>query len=162
MQQRFENKYARYSLVSVTAMMAFTSVHHIFRLGYELLIPSILLTALPYLLMRWYASSKNELILKSYSIFSALMFTWFGLIDGFLDHVVKALGLENVTFLPGGEAEVVKTALSFESPALSNLFYEGTGVLTFIAGAFAMVYLVKMIQAKHTADRAGSLKIAQG
>ncbi len=162
MQQIFENKYARYSLISATAMMAFTSIHHIFRLGYGLVIPSIVLTALPYLLMRWYAASKHTAILKSYLLFNALMFTWFGLIDGFLDHVVKALGLENVTFLPGGEAEVVKTALSLWSPAAGNIFYEGTGILTFLAGTFAMIHLVRMIQTKHATDTAMALKRAPG
>ena len=152
MQIEFENKYARLSLISITWMMFLTSIHHIFRLGYGLLIPTIILTALPYLLMRWYGSSRNTTILKSYSLFTALMFTWFGFIDGFMDHVLKLLGLQNTTFLPGSEAEIVKTALSLWSPAAGNIFYEGTGALTFIVGALAMGYLIRMIQTKHVAD----------
>jgi hypothetical protein len=110
--------------------------------------------------MRWYASTKNTAIMKTYSLYSALMFTWFGFIDGFMDHVFKAVGLQNTTFLPGGEAEVVKTALSLWSPAAGNVFYEGTGILTFITGVVAMVYLIRMIQVKHASDRAGSLSSA--
>ena len=157
MKEAFENKYARLSLISITLMMFVTSIHHIFRLGYGLVIPTIILTTLPYILMRWYGASENTTILKSYSLFSALMFAWFGFIDGFMDHVLKVLGLQNTTFLPGGEAEVVKTALSLWSPAAGNIFYEGTGVLTFIVGVFAMVYLIRMIQTKHAADGTGRL-----
>jgi len=161
MQIEFENKYARLSLISITWMMFLTSIHHIFRLGYGLLIPTLILTALPYLLMRWYGSSKNTTILKSYSLFSTLMFIWFGFIDGFMDHVLKVIGLQNTTFLPGGEAEVVQTALSLWSPAAGNIFYEGTGVLTFIIGALAMGYLVRMITTKHAADDTSRLELVK-
>ncbi|MEP6894365.1 MAG: hypothetical protein ABI986_02035 [Chloroflexota bacterium] len=161
MKIEFENKYARLSLISITLMMLVTSVHHIYRLGFGLLIPTIILTSLPYILMRWYGSSKNTTILKSYSLYSTLMFTWFGFIDGFMDHVFKAVGLPNTTFLPGSDAEVVKTALSLWSPAAGNIFYEWTGILTFVVGAFAMGYLIKMIQAKHADDQAGQLELVK-
>lgn len=153
----FESKQAKQSWVWITVMMIFTSIHHIFRLGYELVIPSIVLTLLPYALMRWYASTNNTMIMKAYSLFSALMFLWFGFIDGFMDHVLKVIGLENLTFLPGGEAEVVQTKLSLWSPQAGNIIYEGTGVLTAIAGFIAMYYLVRMIQVKHAADKASPL-----
>jgi len=159
MKIQFENKYVRPSLISITLMMFITSIHHIFRLGYGLLIPTVLLTALPYALMRWYGSSRNTTILKAYSLFSTLMFLWFGVIDGFLDHVFKAIGLQNTTFLPGGEAEVVQTALALWSPAAGNIFYESTGVLTFVVGVFAMGYLIKMIRTKHLADNPRQLAV---
>jgi len=161
MQIQFENKYARLSLISITLMMFVTSVHHIFRLGYGLLIPTVILTALPYALMRWYGSSRNATVLKAYSLFSTLMFLWFGFIDGFMDHVFKAIGLQNTTFLPGGQAEVVKTALALWSPAAGNIFYEGTGVLTFVVGVFAMGYLIKMIRTKHTAGNMSQWGVTQ-
>ena len=159
MHRIFESGLARLSCLWITAMLALTSIHHIFRLGYGLLIPTLILTLLPYALLRWYAATRNTAVMKIYSVYSALMFVWFGLIDGFLDHVLKVLGLENLTFLPGGEAEVVKTALSLWSPAAGQVFYEGTGVLTFIAGVFGMVYLVLMIRAKHAADRTEQLNM---
>ena len=158
MKEVFENKFARLALVSITLMMVVTSVHHVFRLGFGFLVPAMILTALPYALIRWYANSKNETILKSYSLFSALMFIWFGFIDGFMDHVFKAVGLQNTTFLPGGEAEVVKTVISLWSPEAGNIFYEGTGALTFIVGTIAMGYLIRMIQVQHVSDKAGQLK----
>ncbi len=161
MSKVFESEQARLSWIAITAMMVITSLHHIFRLGYGLVIPAILLTVLPYALIRWYAGTKNRLLLYIYSLYSALMFLWFGFIDGFMDHVLKALGLNNATFLPGGEAEVVKTALSLWSPTASNLFYEGTGVLSFIAGVFAMFHLVRMIQVKHAADRTAQRRPSQ-
>jgi hypothetical protein len=159
MHRIFESEQTRLSCLWLTTMMALTSIHHIFRLGYGLLIPTLILTLLPYALLRWYAATGNTAVMKIYSLYSALMFVWFGLIDGFLDHVLKVVGLENLTFLPGGEAEVVKTALSLWAPAAGNIFYEGTGVLTFIAGVFGMVYLVRMIQVKHAADKTRQLNM---
>lgn len=158
MYKLFESRQAKGSWIWITTMLVLTSVHHVFRLGYGLILPAILMTLLPYALMRWYASTKNTAIMKTYSLYSALTFTWFGFIDGFMDHVLKAIGLQNTTFLPGGDAEVVKTALSLWSPRASNIFYEGTGILTAITGIIAMLYLARMIQVKYAADRAGSLK----
>jgi hypothetical protein len=157
MYKLFESKQAQQSWVWITTMMMITSIHHIFRMGYGLVIPSIILTFLPYALMRWYASTKNTAVMKAYSFYSVLMFIWFGFMDGVLDHVLKVLGLQNLTFLAGGEAEVVQTALSLWSPQAGNIFYEETGVLTAIAGFIAMYYLVRMIQVKHTADNANQL-----
>ena len=158
MYQLFESRQAKGSYIWITTMMVLTSIHHIFRLGYGFALHAIVLTILPFVLMRWYASTKNTAIMKTYSAYSALMFIWFGFIDGFMDHVVKALGFQNTTFLPGGEAEVVQTALSLWSPEAGNFFYEGTGVLASLAGFVAMVYLVRMIQVKHAADKAGALR----
>ena len=158
MYQLFGSRQTKGSWIWITTMMVLTSIHHIFRLGYGLALPAVVLTVLPFVLMRWYASTKNTAIMKTYSAFSALMFIWFGFIDGFMDHVLKAIGIQNTTFLPGGEAEVVQTALSLWSPQAGNNFYEGTGVLAALSGFIAMFYLVRMIQVKHAADKAGALR----
>lgn len=157
MKQLFESEPARFSLASLTLMMIVNSIHHVIRLGYGLVIPAIILTLLPYALLRWYAQTRNTAIMKTYSFYGALMFLWFGFIDGFMDHMVKALGFQNTTFLPGGQAEVVQTALSFWSPQVTNVLYEGTGILTSVIGIFAMYYLVRMIQAKHALLKAAQL-----
>ena len=68
------------------------------------------------------------------------------MIDGFLDHVLKALGLSHLTFLPGGDAEVVQTIFSLWSPQAGNIFYEGTGILTFVGSVFATLYLFQFIR----------------
>jgi hypothetical protein len=152
---------ARLSLIGISAMLVITSIHHVFRLGYALLIPAVILTALPYVLWRWHAQSKSALSLGIYAMYNGLMFSWFGFIDGFMDHVLKAIGLANTTFLPGGEAEVVATKLSLWSPAAGNLLYEGTGILTFIVGVFAMVYLASLLRANWASGRPDRLA-AQG
>jgi hypothetical protein len=147
-----ENKYAQLSLASITLTVAFTAVHHIYRLGYGFLIPSALLLFLPYLLMRWFRQSGNKAGLWAYGVLNGLIIVWFGLIDGFLDHVLKALSFQNLTFLPGGEAEVVPTALSLWSAEAGNFFYEGTGVLTFFAAVFAVYYGYKFIGGVNTSS----------
>ena len=107
---------ARLALISLTATAAVASVHHVYRVGPEVLIPAVIITVLPYLLLRRYRSSGSRLALASYAGLAGLIFIWFGFIDGFLDHVLKALGLQHPTLLPGGEATVVPTVYSLWSP----------------------------------------------
>src|SRR5688500_14747338 len=130
----------RLSLLSITATTVITSAHHVYRLGLGVLILAIIVTVLPYGLMRWFRSSGSTVALWSYTLVNGLIFLWFGFIDGFLDHVLKALGLQNTTFLPGGEADVVETAFSLWSPRAGDIFYEGTGILTSIASFVAIYY----------------------
>jgi hypothetical protein len=106
-----------------------TSVHRFYRLGFEVLVPALVIIALPLGLMWWLVSSGRKFALWSYVVVKALVIFWFAFVDGFLDHVLKAFGLQNTTFLPGSEAEVVETVYSLWSPQAGNLFYEGTGVL---------------------------------
>jgi hypothetical protein len=141
----------KWSLIWITTTVVITSIHHIYRLGLEVLIPALIMTILPYMLMRRFQQTKSKVVLWVYGLFNALIFLWFGFIDGFLDHVIKALGLQNLTILPGGEAEVVQTVFSLWSPEAGNLFYEGTGVLTFIASLFAMYYLYKVVRTQPSA-----------
>jgi len=137
----------RLPLISLTAAAAVASVHHVYRLGPEVLVPAVIITALPYLLLRHYRSSGSRLALWSYAGLAALIFLWFGLIDGFLDHVLKALGLQHTTLLPGGKATVVPTALPLWSPEAGNLFYEGTGILEFALSVIAIYHGYRLLRA---------------
>ena len=148
-----KHPYAVLSLVSITVTAIMTSVHHIYRLGLEVAIPATIITVLPALLMYWYANKRSQAALWIYGVLNILVITWFGFIDGFLDHVVKALGLQNITFLPGGEAEIVETVYSLWSPEAGNLFYEGTGILSFIASVFALYYGIQFVRT-HISRRA--------
>lgn len=137
---------ARLALISLTAAAAVASIHHVYRLGPAVLIPAAIITVLPYLLLRRYRSSGSRLALWSYAGLAALIFAWFGFIDGFLDHVLKALGLQHTTLLPGGEATVVPTVYSLWSPEAGNLFYEGTGILEFALSAIAIYHCYRLLR----------------
>jgi len=141
---------ARPALISLTAAAAVASVHHVYRLGPEVLIPAVIITVLPYLLLRRHRSSGSGLALWSYAGLAALIFIWFGFIDGFLDHVLKALGLQHTTLLPGGEAPVVPTFYSLWSLEAGNLFYEGTGVLEFALSVMAVYHSYRLLRSQGT------------
>jgi hypothetical protein len=142
----------RLPLISLTTAAAVAAVHHVYRLGPEVLIPALIITALPSVLLRHYRTSGSRLALWSYAGLTSLIFLWFGIIDGLLDHVLKALGLQHTTLLPGGEATVVRTALSLWSPGAGNLFYEGTGVLEFAFSIVAMYYSYRLLRARSTSS----------
>lgn len=147
------------AMISLTATSLVTSIHHVYRLGLEVLVPAIAITALPYVIMRWYRSSGSRTALWSYAGLTAVIFAWFGFVDGFLDHVLKVLGLQNTTFLPGGEQEMVPTVFSLWSPEAGYVFYEGTGVLTFFLGVVAVYYTHRVLLAARTA-RMGEVQVA--
>jgi hypothetical protein len=150
MKDSINTHFANLSLASVSLTAVLTSVHHIFRLGYGpgLLIPVAIIVLLPYVLMHWFTRSGNKWIRVAYAGLAGYIIIAFGFIDGFLDHVMKALGFQNMTFLPGGDAVVVKTVMSLWSPEASNLFYEGTGVLTFVASIVAAYFLYRFMRSE--------------
>ena len=67
------------------------------------------------------------------------------MLDGILDHVLKALGADNVTVLPGSDAHVVATVYSLWSPEASNLFYEGTGLVQAAASVAMIALTVRLV-----------------
>jgi hypothetical protein len=79
------------------------------------------------LLLRWQRRSGTRVALWAYSGLGLSIFSWFAFVDGFLDHVIKALGLQNTTFLPGGDAETVPTVFHLWSTQAGDLFYEAPG-----------------------------------
>lgn len=140
------NTYARLSLISITLTAIITATHHVFRDGLGLLVPGGIIILLPYVLMRWFTQTGNKWPVWIYGLYNVLIIVQLGVIDGFLDHVLKALGLSHLTFLPGGDAEVVQTVFSLWSPQAGNIFYEGTGILTFVGSVFATLYLYQFIR----------------
>src|SRR5881227_3078533 len=103
MQRSTQEGLLRLSLISATATTVLTSTHQVYRLRLGVLAPAIVGIALPFLLAWWFRSTRNHVPLAGYVLFNGLVFVWFGFIDGFLDHVLKAVGLQNTTFLPGGQ-----------------------------------------------------------
>jgi hypothetical protein len=147
MERSTQEELLRLSLISATMTTFLTSTHHVYRLGLGVLAPAIIGIALPFVLAQWSRSTKNHVPLAGYVLFNGLVFVWFGFIDGFLDHVLKAAGLQNTTFLPGGQEKVVATVFSLWSPSASNVFYEGTGILTFVASIVMMYYSYRLVRA---------------
>jgi hypothetical protein len=156
MNHRTNNYAATWSLLSIMLTATATAAHHVYRDGLGQLVLWVLIIVLPYTLMRWFTHSGKQWLVWTYVLYNVVVITQFGIVDGFLDHTLKALGFPHLTFLPGGDAEVVKTVFSLWSPQAGNLFYEGTGVLTFIGSVFATVSLYRWIrtQRRHRGTRA--------
>ena len=134
------------SLASLTLAIVATSAHHVFRLGSGLVPVTLLVFVTPLVLMALYIKTKHRALLVAYGIYTTLVVTWFGFLDGFTDHVLKALGIQNLTFLPGSDAEVVATVYSLWSPEATHAFYEGSGVLTFVLSVFTVFYTLRFMR----------------
>jgi hypothetical protein len=134
------------ALISTEIMILVTSIHHVYRLGLELLIPAIALLLIPIVLTWWYSRGPSRLPSLVFAAYAAGVFFYFGIVDGFLDHVLKAVGLDNTTFLPGSDAEVIETVFHLWSPEAGHLFYEATGILTFVFGLVAMFFTYSLVR----------------
>ncbi len=143
-----DNKYARLSLISVTLTIVIATVHHIYQLGPR---PSILtffliMLLLPSVLILWFKQTGHKVALLAYGLFNAFVIAGFGITDGLLNHTFKVVGSYLGASLPGASEKVV--GFSFLSPAAGNFFFEGTGILAFIASLFVAYYGYKFIRAE--------------
>ena len=150
------------SLASLVATLLATGVHHVFRLGPELIIPALVGVGLPVVLFAFYQRTGTRLLLWLYAGYAALVVFWFGFLDGFLDHVAKAAGLDNVTFLPGGEADTVATAMTLWSQSASTAFYEGTGILSAALALMTMIVTSFFVIEELNPKKAGHINSTLG
>ena len=148
------HKYAIRSLISITIAGILITVHHVYRLGWEVLPAFSMITILPTVLLYGFRKTENKLLLGVYGLVNVLIFIAFGFFDGFLDHVFKLIGLSPITFLAGSDAEVVETVFQLWSVQAGHWFYELTGVFSSIASFIALFYTVKFIMARWNLNRA--------
>lgn len=151
---------ARYALAAITAAGLMTTIHHVYRLGLEVLIPFTIITLLPFLMLYLHQRLNRRWLAWGFGAVNTFIFIWFGFVDGFLDHVLKVLGFQNVTFLEGSDAEIVETVFSLWSPEAGYAFYEGTGVITFVLSVAAMYYTYRMLHTPSPALRPTSSTVS--
>lgn len=128
------------SLAALVATLAATGIHHIFRLGTELILPTAIGITVAVALWALYQRTGKAALLWLYGAYAALVVFWFGFLDGLLDHVAKAAGLDNITFLEGSDAEIVATKMQLWSQAATTAFYEGTGVLSALLALLTVIF----------------------
>jgi len=152
--------YATLSVISLTATAIAVGVHHVYREGWELLLPSAIVAALPYLLVRWFRASGSQPSLWAYALLSTVLIGGFRLVDGFLDHVTNAfVGLYATA--TGQAADHVERAFRVlpSTPLVGDFFYEATGILEFVAGVVAAYYAYRFLRAavahRSSATKAG-------
>jgi hypothetical protein len=166
--QRTHHFYATASWMSLTATAVVVGVHHVYREGWQVLIPFAILALLPYPLVRWFRTTGAWPSLWAYGLLSTLTIAGFGVVDGFLDHVTNAfVGLYSA--LSGQDADRVERAFRVlpPTPLVGDSFYEVTGVLEFVGATVAAYYAYRFLRAAvgqraHVAARArASAVVAQ-
>lgn len=142
-------KYFTRSLVSTMLTGTLTSFHHAYELGPLALLLALVVVALPALSMRRFIQTGSTAALWSYRLLTAWLVIGFGMADGLWNHIIKTLGFYYV-LLPahGGDAKVVERTFSILPPEVGNFLFEGTGILTFVAGLFAAYYGYKFARGK--------------
>jgi len=125
-----------------------TTIHHIYELGFGMLIPGLILIVLPYTLSLWFKRTGNKLSLWLYGLLNAFVIVGFGLADGLLNHTLKTFGYNVLLSMHGGDVQLVKRIFSLSPPIVGDFFLESTGILTFIASLFAAYFGYRFIQAR--------------
>ncbi|NJD22619.1 MAG: hypothetical protein FIA82_08125 [Melioribacter sp.] len=135
-------KYASQSLMSIIATAVFTSIHHFYEIRFLAVVLVLLFIGSPILLMQQFRNTRKRVFLWIYGILGIWLVIGLGLVDGLFNHTMKLLSLQvhALLALHGGGTKAVEKA--FEG----NLIYQGTGVLTFVAGMFAAYYGYKFIR----------------
>jgi hypothetical protein len=136
------------SLATLLATVAMTGIHHIYRFGPDLIAPVLMGLILPVVLIYLLERTRRNVFAAVYAVYVGLIVFWFGFLDGFLDHVLKVSGVENLTFLPGSEEAIVATYYQFGSLEVSAAIYEWTGVLSAVLAlattVFTALYLARL------------------
>ena len=143
------NTYANLSLVSITLTGIIATIHYVYKMGFSLLIPGVLIILLPSLLMLWFKHAGNKVALWAYGVLNAFVIIGLGFVDGFLDHTMlfsKSLAYNILLPLHGGNPKVVEQIFSLLPPAPVDVFFESTGILTFIVSLFALYFGYKFIK----------------
>jgi hypothetical protein len=141
------HKNAIRSVISVTLTSILTTIHHVFRLGLGSLPMWIPIIMVPIGLATLYKRSRfrNKWLLAAYGFASYAVILWFGIVDGLFDHTFRVLGLDNITWLPGGNVEIVETAFRIGSAETSHWIFQITGSFVFIASLFALFFTTRFI-----------------
>ncbi len=145
--------------MSLTATAVVVGVHHVYREGWQLLVPFAILAALPYPLVRWFQATGSPAGLGAYALLSAVTIAGFGFVDGFLDQVTNAfVGL--YTSVSGQEADRVERAFRVlpPTPLVGDFFYEATGILEFAGAVIAAYYAYRFLRAVVT-QRSGAVRL---
>jgi hypothetical protein len=100
----------------------------------------------PLILVAWYRQAGQSFIIRILGGYALLVYVSVGIFDGFLDHTLKVVGLPRFYMLPGSEADIVATYYSFFSVEVGHLFYEWTGIATFLLGSVAAFYSIRLLQ----------------
>jgi len=148
------HKNAIRSVISVVLTSILTTIHHVFRLGLGSIPMWMPIIMLPIGVAVLYKRSrfKNKWLLGAYSMISYAIIIWFGIVDGLFDHTFRVLGLDNITWLPGGEVEIVETAFRLGSVETSHWFFQVTGSFVFVASLFALFYTTRFIMSRLAFD----------
>lgn len=136
-----KNKYASLSLISTIVAGTFTSIHHVFEIGYLAVILVLLFIIAPTLLMQRFRKIESNTTLWIYGILITWLVIGLGLIDGLLNHTMKIIGFyfNALLSLHGGGTADGEKALE------GNFVYQFTGMLTFFASTFVAYYGYKFI-----------------
>jgi len=143
MQENKTNLFSKLSLISIALTVILASITHAYEFGYRAYIAGGILIIILSVLNIFYQRNKNKMIFVLYALLNAWVIVGFGIINGFWNHAFKVF----LTYLHNGYLPPF-LAGQFLDPKIGSAFFEGAGILTFVASMFATYYIFRMISKK--------------
>ena len=148
MQDITKTRYAAQSLGYSLAMGAVTLIHHLHSsltiypdgAGMHVVWNEIILMPLTVVLMFWILHNRSKLAIGFYSLIAFAGFVGLGLYEGLWNHTIGLIAYLRI--------DSPETQISLLLPAdnIHYLFYEATGVLTFLIAMLASFYTYQFLR----------------
>ena len=131
-----DSRYAALSLTSTLISAIFSSIHHIYEIGYRAFVLVLVFMVFPSLSMWLFQRTRIRGYVWVYGLLTIWLVAGLGLFDGLWNHILRPLGFQfnALMSLHGGGAKVAVDAVA------GGFLYEWTGILTFISSMFAAYY----------------------
>lgn len=144
MQENKTNSFGKQSLISIVLTVILASITHAYQFGYRAFVAGGILIIIMSVLNIFYQRNKNKMLIVLYILLNAWVIVGFGIINGFWNHGFKVF----LTYLHNGYLPPFLEGL-FLDPKIGSVFFEGVGILTFVASMFATYYVYQMAPKKH-------------
>lgn len=135
---------ATLSFISILLTVIMASMHHIPTFGHLAIVLGVAVGLVFLIIRAVFQYTRNEGVLLIYGLLNIIIIVGAGLIDGFWNHAFKLF----IYHLHGGYIPPLLIHL-FQNPAIGTLWYEATGILTFISSMFAAYFTYRFFRARH-------------
>lgn len=135
---------ATLSLLSIMLTVIIAIVHYSYDFGHLAIVLGIILILLFLIIRTVFQYTRSKAVLLIYGLLNTVIIIGVGLFDGFWNHTFKLF----IYYLHNGYIPPLLTHL-FQNPTIGSLWYEATGILTFIASMFAAYFTYRFFRARH-------------
>lgn len=135
---------ATLSFISIILTVIIAVLHYIPIFGHVAIVIGIAVILLLLVIRAVFQYTRNTAILGIYGLFNVVIIVGAGLVEGFWNHAFKLF----IYHLHNGYIPPLLAHL-FQTTTIGDIWYEATGILTFVASIFAAYFTYLFFRARH-------------